>query len=220
MAKIRFKLKAHTKKVRQIKLDTDSLLIPAVLDSYRDSLHSLLPASLDDLNIETAWSSIRNEISAAATRPLPKKGPAHKPWLSPKSLAFIAKRANCRSRKMMKSVRKTVEKSVRANKVAYFRRLADEVQAVDEIGNTRIVYKTIRSISGKRSRCSEVLKNSNGKAIADSNEKIEEWAAYFGSLLNNPANDSADINPRVSDVLAKVKYSVPVVHRLPLCSKH
>ena len=164
MAKIRFKLKAHTKKVRQIKLDMDSLLIPAVLDSYRDSLHSLLPASLDDLNIETAWSSICNEISAAATRPLPKKGPAHKPWLSPKSLAFIAKSANCRSRKMMKSANKAVKKSVRANKVAYFRRLADEVQAVDEIGNTRIVYKTIRSISGECSRCSEVLKNSNGKA--------------------------------------------------------
>ena len=131
LAKIRFKLKAHTKKVRQSDLDTCSLQIPAVLDGYRDSLYSLLQTLLDDLNIDMAWSSILNAMSAAATRSLPKKGPAHKPWISPKSLALIARRAKCRSKELMKIARKAVKRSDRADKVTYVFRLADEDPAAD-----------------------------------------------------------------------------------------
>ena len=100
-----------------------------------------------------------------------------------------AQRAKSRSRKMMKKARKTLRKSFRADKVACFSRLADEVQAADEVVNTRHVYKTIRTIFGKRSTCSEVLENSNRQPIADSNEKIEAWAAFFESFPNNPVND-------------------------------
>ncbi|XP_075254770.1 uncharacterized protein LOC142346146 [Convolutriloba macropyga] len=77
--------------------------VPAVLDGYRYSLRWLLPTSLDDLNLETAWSLIRNAIK----------------------------------------------------------------------------------------------------------EKNETREAFFGSLLNNPVNDSADINPRVSGDLARVNNSAP-----------
>ena len=120
------KLKAYTKNVRHSNLDMASLQIPAVLNAYRDSLGSLFPTSLDD-NIGTAWSSIRNAMSAAARRSLPKKVPVHKPWLPHESLALIAKRANSRSRKMLKNTRKAVEKNICADKIAYFSRLADEI---------------------------------------------------------------------------------------------
>ena len=91
----------------------------------------------------------------------------------------------------------------------YFSRLADEVQLADEAVNTRLAYKTIRLIYGKCSTCSEWLNNFKRQPIADSNDKIEAWASHFVSLLNNPVNDSADINPRVSDVFAKVDNSAP-----------
>ena len=42
-----------------------------------------------------------------------------------------------------------------------------------------------------------------------SRQHIETWAAYFESFLKNPANDTSAINPRVSDVLAKVDHSAP-----------
>ena len=54
-----------------------------------------------------------------------------------------------------------------------------------------------------------MLKNSNCEPFTDSKEKNETREAFFGSLLNNPVNDSADINPRVSGDLARVNNSAP-----------
>ena len=71
--------------------------------------------------------------------------------------------------------------------------------------------QSVGAIAGKRFTCSEMLKNFNGQPIADSNDKIEAWAAYFGSLLNNSVKDSAYINPLVSDALAKVDDSAPSI---------
>ena len=106
LAKTRSNLKTYSKTIRQNNLDMATFQIPAALDEYRDSLRLPLPTSVDDLITETAWSSVRNAISASASRSLPTKGGAHMPWLSLESLAIIARKAKCRSKKMMKKAKK------------------------------------------------------------------------------------------------------------------
>ena len=65
LVKIRFKLKAYTS--RWLPFSSQLYLTT----TYRASLLSFLPTSLDDLNKETAWTSIRNAMSANVTRSLP-----------------------------------------------------------------------------------------------------------------------------------------------------
>ncbi|XP_075254771.1 uncharacterized protein LOC142346147 [Convolutriloba macropyga] len=81
---------------------------------------------------------------------------------------------------MMKITRKAFKRSVRADKVAYFSGLADEVQAADGFGNTSHVNKTIRAISGTNADGTDQLPSELFKFAAD--DLASPLLSLFGKI--------------------------------------
>ena len=81
---------------------------------------------------------------------------------------------------------KDVKKSAKKDKKALFGTLATEAESAAGQRNMKRLYDITRTMSGKRSRPPEPVKNKDGVIITEEQEQRARWAEHLRDILNRP----------------------------------
>ena len=115
--------------------------------------HCLRFEALADLpdDVESAWSSVRDSFRPAAEETLGFVKPHRRPWLTSNTLKILEKKsAACRAndtaeRKRLQGV---FQAKAKADREAYFNRLADETEEGMHHNDMKPAYKATRHLRG------------------------------------------------------------------------
>ena len=150
--------------------------------------------------VDSHWMALKHTWQTSCDEVLGKRRKSQKEWLSADTWNLItqrkrlkveinscteqAKKNNLKSRYWQ--LDKDVRKSAKKDKKAFFDTLATEAESVAGQRNMKRLYDITRTMSGKRSRPLEPVKNKDGVIITQEQEQRARWAEHFRDILNRP----------------------------------
>ena len=96
---------------------------------------------------------------------------------------------------------KQITANLKADEEAWYNEKASIMEEAAQNGNSRILYDTLRSLTGQQSSVSEDIKDINDNFIIGKDAKLERWATYFENLLNRPEPSLLDQDLFCPDVI-------------------
>ena len=176
--------KVYKKTPKCFRQDVNALRTPKVADSFRKELALKLEKLPSGSDVNCCWNGIKEALAKSAGKCIPKKKPIRNPLISPTTLELTVKRKRARTTKSKKKISREIKRQVRIDKNRFYESTADDIITADEHGNTRKVYNAVRKLTGTKDPSIDTVKDENGKFIADTNEKIKQWAKHFENLLS------------------------------------
>ena len=71
---------------------------------------------------------------------------------------------------------------------------AQEAEDAEKRGDTRVLYKITRDLTGTRSASCSVISDKGGSLLTNEDEQRSRWAEHFRTVLNRPESEiQADI---------------------------
>ncbi|VDP36689.1 unnamed protein product [Schistosoma margrebowiei] len=168
------------------------------LSNRFQAFHDLL--NREGTTMENNWRGIKETITSTCHEVLDHKKHHHKEWITVDTLDMIQERRNkkaainisrTRADKSMAQaehteVNKQVKSSIRTEKRKYVENLAmTGVKAARE-GIMRQLYDAIKKLPGNYCKPERLVKNKEGKVIANVEEQRNRWEEHFKELLNRP----------------------------------
>ena len=83
-----------------------------------------------------------------------------------------------------------VQRSGRADKEAYLNELCQNVEEASVLSKSRMVYQSIKLITGKKAPRVSAIKDNAGKILTDPQDIKDRWKEHFDQLYN--VNITAD----------------------------
>ena len=171
-------------------LDYSSLRDLTVAQQFQLKLENRFSAlEVEEVNVEDAWTNISETITSSLKDVCPKRKRRKKPWISNNTLALVEERRQAvveNNKPRRNKLNKQISKALIADETAWFNHKASIMEEAAINGNSRVLYDTLRSLTGQRSTVSEDIKDINGSFIVGKAAKLERWANYFEDLLNRP----------------------------------
>jgi len=204
------------------KLSSDPVLQQQYLVEVSNLFQALSNDSASTHNetdgVQAQYDSFVSVLEKAAHCVPEQSRERRRPWVSTNTLEIKANRDNAKSRytstnsvidkAKWQTLSRATDEAYRTDKVNFISNICTEATAAAERGNTKALFKLANSLSGKRrSSPIEQVRRSDGSPFENRTEALEEWASYFGKLLNNPPLTA-------SETLLSVNISDPLPMRL------
>jgi len=177
---------------RTRRFDTDKLRYDLTTAStYAIALNNRFQA-LADLpdDVESAWPIVRDSFRLAAEETLGYLKPHKRPWLTTDTLEVLEKKSLARQandtteRKRLQGIFRAKAK---ADREAYFNRLADEAEAGMRHNDLKPAYKAIRCLRGDTSAQKNIpVTRKDGQACSSQQEVLQRWCEHYSEALNHP----------------------------------
>ena len=173
--------------------------------SLEEKLDEIL---LEEQDVETAWSSLRDTVYSTAMECLGPCARRHQDWFDEHHTEIMGlmekKRAahlallndpNSTSKKeAFKNIRSTIQPKLREMQDAWLSAKAEEIQGYSDRNDMKNFYSSLKEIYGPTSAGSSPLLSADGtKLITEKDKVLEKWAEHFEGVLNRPSsiNDEA-----------------------------
>jgi len=191
------------------RLNISKLKVDNIKQSLIDTLEERLDGlNLDSMDVETAWTTLRETVHETALECLGPKTRIHKDWfdensneirqlLEKKNSAYRAHIDDPRDptkKDVLKHARSTVQTKLRQMQDTWLSNKADEIQGYADRKDMKNFYASLKEVYGHTSSCSAPLLSADGSTLISDKEKLlERWAEHFNGVLNRPSaiNDEA-----------------------------
>ncbi|XP_059162117.1 uncharacterized protein LOC131945132 [Physella acuta] len=213
LCKLQLKLKRVDRKVNHQLFDSAKLKDPTIKANFAIELKNRfsLLENLPEEDTNTQCEKILDVNTKTSQCILGHRNKQRKEWISNDTWNLIEKRREAKiktlSGTMESRVRNDVEyrrlqqevkRNARKDKRNYVDTMATEAQAAADKGDSRTVYKIIRTLTGGIANRSSTIKDKNGKVLTTEKHQLKRWAEYFEETLNRPdpeeAADFTDMN--------------------------
>lgn len=194
-----FKLRpaAIYSKKKQPKYNIYKLQNSHVANQYKQAVEQ----HLNPPHAEHSWPDVQNACHQSASQILGTLKRNHKPWITDTTLQEIQVRKRLKNKinRAKKDITKRNAKTeyrqsaakvrymARADREAYYANISEKAEQASAVGNMRGVYNSIRQLSGKQARTTDVIKDDNGNDLTSSNEQLLRWREFF-SMPSSPPN--------------------------------
>ncbi|XP_035663420.1 uncharacterized protein LOC118407108 [Branchiostoma floridae] len=167
---------------------------------------------LDDDEIETEWSTIKEAYTSTCEEVLGKVKRERKEWMSEGTWEKVEERRklkanieNCRTRnqkanamKQYNSADRKVKKSCRRDKRKWISDKAAEAEEAASKQDMKTLYRITKTLSGKRRQINKPVQDKNGKLLATKEQQMERWRDHFKEILNRtPPPNPPEIEPPI-----------------------
>ena len=176
-----------------------------LIDSLDKQLESV---SLENQNVETAWSTLRETVYNTAYECLGPSVKKHKDWFDENCSeisqlldekqkahkALLDDPSSAAKKQALNLIRKTIQQRLRHMQDAWLSKKADEIQGFADKNDMKNFYSGLKEIYGPTTSGTSPLLNIDGTAlITDKEDILKSWAEHFDSVLNRPSviNDEA-----------------------------
>jgi len=140
-------------------------------------------------DIESAWSLVRDSFRLAAEETLGYVKPHRRPWLTSETLEVLEKKSSARrannttERKRLQGIFRAKAK---ADREAYFNRLADEAEEGMHRNDLRPAYKAVRRLRGETGEQKNVPVTQKDDQACTSQQVLQRWCEHYSEALNHP----------------------------------
>ena len=76
---------------------------------------------------------------------------------------------------------------LRRDETAWYSRIADEAEDAKRTGNCAVLYRTIRTLTGRTASELPPVTAKDGSSLCDETDQLHRWKDHFQELFNNPA---------------------------------
>ncbi|XP_035692545.1 craniofacial development protein 2-like [Branchiostoma floridae] len=222
MAACRVRLAACRKKVQKTtKYNVERLKNPDIKQQFVLTLANRFDVlrynsdneeELDDDEIETEWSTIKEAYTSTCEEVLGKVKRERKEWMSEGTWETVEERRklkanieNCRTRnqkanamKQYNSADRKVKKSCRRDKRKWISDKAAEAEEAASKQDMKTLYRITKTLSGKRRQINKPVQDKNGKLLATKEQQMERWRDHFKEILNRtPPPNHPEIEPTI-----------------------
>ena len=91
---------------------------------------------------------------------------------------------------------KEARNSVRKDKEDYVKQMAEKAERAATVGNKRILYQTIKTLTGKFGKPEVLIKDKEGNTVYRKEAQAKRWKEHFENPLNRPpSSQPPDILP-------------------------
>ena len=164
----------------------EKLLDPTIQQNFVLKLHnrfSLLSESDDSASsIENLWKEGRNALKETSHTVLgPRRRKKHQ-WISDETLGTIDEHRTarlCGNKVLARRLATKRKQQLRRDETAWYSRIADEAEDANRTGNSSVLYRTIRTLTGRTAK--------DGTPLCDETEQLHRWKDHFQEQFNNPA---------------------------------
>ncbi|PNF33766.1 hypothetical protein B7P43_G10210 [Cryptotermes secundus] len=167
-------------------------------EQYRVEISNRFAAleNLDtEVDVNTAWETIREDIKMSAKESLGYYGPKkHKPWFDEGCSKLLDQRKQAKLQWLqgpnelnwdnLNNIRRETNRHFRNKKREYLKDKIDELARNSKIKNIRDLYTGISDFKSGYQPSSNLVKDENGDLLADSHNILNRWRNYFSQLLN------------------------------------
>ncbi|XP_078580636.1 uncharacterized protein LOC144864435 [Branchiostoma floridae x Branchiostoma japonicum] len=222
MAACRVRLAACRKKVQKTtKYNVERLKNPDIKQQFVLTLANRFDVlrynsdneeELDDDEIETEWSTIKEAYTSTCEEVLGKVKRERKEWMSEGTWEKVEERRklkanieNCRTRnqkanamKQYNSADRKVKKSCRRDKRKWISDKAAEAEEAASKQDMKTLYRITKTLSGKRRQINKPVQDKNGELLATKEQQMERWRDHFKEILNRtPPPNPPEIEPPI-----------------------
>jgi hypothetical protein len=156
--------------------------------SVRDSLTRVINSGDFDHDqpIDVHWNHFKSEVYASAVDSLGVSSRPLKDWITHRTID-LAKRteiARTNDQALYRQLRRQTSMSARSDRNAYWSELAGLMEQAAHVGDTRKLYRLIRSQCRSTNR-TETIRDLSGTVITNFEERSSRWVEHFELLLNH-----------------------------------
>ena len=152
---------------------------------------ALLSESDDSASyIENLWNDGRNALKETSHAVLgPRRRKKHK-WISDETLGAIDEHRTarlCGDKVMARRLATKRKQQLRRGETAWYSRIADEAEDENRTGHSAVLYRTIRTLTGRTASKLPPVTAKDGTPLCDETDQLHRWKDHFQEQFNNPA---------------------------------
>ena len=182
MAKIKIKLRQ--KKIRSVHARYDIEPIP---QEYRvavtNKFAALLRVAEEEQTPNELWEEAKEVINTAAKKHVSKRKKQKQPWLTNETLGVADERRQAKvtgDRGRWERLNEEFTKSAREDKNAYMESKCREMEK--DKSNSKKAFRILKEVTGKRSVRTDVINDTEARALTESVDILKRWEEYYGKL--------------------------------------
>jgi len=152
------------------------------------------------INIEVLWGNIRDLFTKTGEERLGYSGQKRKEWISLETWDLIDERKELKKKMISAHQSEMVEfqcryaqknrevkRRVTRDKRTYIEGKAEEAELAARKGDSRMLYKITKELSGNTRCHTKPVKNAKGETITDKDGQLAPCAEHFACILNKEA---------------------------------
>ena len=201
LCKLQLKLKRVNRKASHQLFDSVKLKDPTIKANFALELQNRfsLLENLPEEDINTQCEKILDVYKETSQTILGHRKKQRKEWISNVTWNLIEKRREAKLKTISGTIENRtqnneeyrrlhneVKRNARKDKRDYVENMATEAQVAADKGDSRTVYKIIRTLTGGIANKSSTIKDKNGRILTTEKEQLKRWAEYFEETLNRP----------------------------------
>lgn len=106
---------------------------------------------------------------------------------------------------------------MKADREAYWNKVTEELENTAERQDYRVLYQTIRSLSGKCKMMNDNIRKVDGSFVKSTAERLQRWKEYFNELYNHdPPQGPAAAPPIIDPPTVPMSDAEPTVEEVKL----
>ena len=188
------------------RLDCDKLSQPACLTAFQNTLAEKLETTPPS-NINLHWSLVQNALHSAGLASCGLTSRVATPWISAESLRLLDARRSIpvggEHNEARLVMRRALNLSLRNDREIWWNERASEMERAAALGNSRKLFRLIRTTGRKALGVSEAICEVDGELIVNQQRRLVRWAEHFKGQFNCPPASVASVA-----VSAQVVWSV------------
>jgi hypothetical protein len=137
-------------------------------------------------SVNEQWKKFKNEVYEATLNTLGSSRRRRNDWITQRTidLANSTEAARTNDPTAYRQLRRQTSMSARSDRNEYWHKIAGELEQAAHVGDTRKLYRLIRTQCGS-STTSETIRDLSGVAITNFESRSRRWVEHFESLLNH-----------------------------------
>ena len=137
------------------------------------------------------WDEVKEVVNTAAKKHVSKRKNQKQPWLTNETLGVADERRQAKvtcDRGRWERLNKEFTKSAREDKNAYIESKCREIEK--DKTNSKKAFRILKEVTGKRSTRTDVINDTEGRALTESVDNLKRWAEYCEKLYKTQDGDT------------------------------
>ena len=222
-AKVQLRLKqGKLKAPPSTKLNWARLRDPVLRQEFQITLSNKFSILEPSDDVDTEEKQISESILECAAPLCPPIRRRTQPWISDECLDLVDKRKRAKhvDFEQYRRLNTEVRQQMKAERDAYWNRVATDLEEAASRHEYRILYQTLRRLSGKTKSTNDNIKKADGTFVRSPGERLQRWKEFFQQLYNHdppqgpppepppidpPENPFLDDEPTVNEMRSAIR---------------
>ena len=182
VAKLKIKLRSKNKKNPLIRYDVERISEKYKVE-VKNKFSALLTMTEEGQRPDSLWEEAKKAIHEAAKDNIGRGKKTKQPWIRQRTLEVADKRRKAKEdgdTELWQQLNKDFTKCAREDKNLFLERKCEELEM--NMNQPRKAFSILREITKKWAPISEVINDSNGKTLTESEDIKDRWAEYCHKL--------------------------------------